>query len=89
MAENVVPNVNFKGFMANSVETNWNAVRMTYGDGDPSLPMVTRECTYLLHWSISLDKVIQKYIKPFLQFQHKQIYKDFKDVKVIDNVETK
>jgi hypothetical protein len=45
MTENGVPNVNFKGFMANSVQANWNVVRMVYGDGDPSLPMVNRKRT--------------------------------------------
>ena len=35
MAKNGVPNVNFKGFMADSTKTNWNAVKMIYDDGDP------------------------------------------------------
>ena len=35
MAKNCVPNVNFKGFMADSAKTIWNAVKMIYGDGDP------------------------------------------------------
>ena len=63
MADNGVPNVNFKGFMA-----DWNVVRIIYGDGDPSLPMVAREHTCISNWSASLDKVTQKYIKPSLQF---------------------
>jgi hypothetical protein len=71
MAENSVPNVNFKGFMADSAQANWNEVRTIYGDGDPSLPIVARERTCLFHWSASLNKVTQKYIKPSLQFQHK------------------
>ena len=41
------------------------------------------------HWSVSLDKVTQKYIKPSLQFQHKQLCKNYKDAKIMDNVETK
>jgi hypothetical protein len=89
MAENGVLNVNFKGFMADSAQANWNAVKTIYGDGDPNLPMVARERTCLFHWSVSLDKVTQKYIKPSLQFQHKQICKDYKDVKTIDDAETK
>ena len=35
MAKNVVPNVTFKGFMVNGALTNWNAVKMIYGDGYP------------------------------------------------------
>ena len=70
--------VNFKGFMADSAQTNWNAVRKVYDVGDPSLPMVGHECTCIFYWSQSLDKVTQKYIKTFLQFQHKQLNKDYK-----------
>ena len=66
MAENGVPNINFKGFMVDSAQANWNAMRTMVRDGDPSLPMVARECTYLFHWSASLDKVTQKYIKQSL-----------------------
>ena len=35
MTKNGVSNVNFKGFMANSAKTNWNAMKTIYGDGDP------------------------------------------------------
>jgi hypothetical protein len=64
--ENGVLNINFKGFMADSAQANWNVVRAIYEDGDPSLPMVARERICLFHWSASLDKVTQKYIRPFL-----------------------
>jgi hypothetical protein len=64
-------------------------VRAIYGDGDQSLPMVARDRTCFFHWSASLDKVTQKYIKSSLQFQHKQICKDYKDVKIMDDAETK
>ena len=30
-----VANVNFKGFLADSAKTNWNAVKTIYSDGDP------------------------------------------------------
>ena len=40
MIENGVSNVNLKGFMVDSAETNWNAMRKIYGDGNPFLPMV-------------------------------------------------
>ena len=62
---------------------------MIYGDSDLSLSIVARERTCLFHWSASLDKVTQKYIKPSLQFQYKQICKDYKDAKIIDDAETK
>ena len=43
MAENSVPNIHFKEFMADKAQANWNVVRTIYEDGDPSLPMVARE----------------------------------------------
>ena len=51
--------------------------------------MVGRERTCRFYWSQSLDKVTQKYIKTSLQFQHKQLCKDYKDAKTIDDDETK
>ena len=76
--------------MADNAQANWNGVRMIHGDGDPTLSMVTREHTYFFHWSASLDKVTCKYIiKPSLQFQYKQLCKDYKDKKIMDDVETK
>ena len=59
MAENDIPNVKFKRFMANNTQANLNVVRMIYKNGDPSLPMVACERTCLLYWSASLDKVTQ------------------------------
>ena len=81
--------VNFKGFTADSAHVNWNAVRKVYVVGDPSLPMVGHERICLFHWLQSLDKVTQKYIKTSLQFQYKQLCKDYKDAKTIDEAETK
>jgi hypothetical protein len=43
MAKNGVPNLNFKGFMANDVWANWNIVWIVYGSGDPSELMVDRK----------------------------------------------
>jgi hypothetical protein len=43
-----VENPNFKGFMADSTQANWNAVRIVYGSGDPKVPMENREHTCLL-----------------------------------------
>ena len=48
-----------------------------------------RERTCLFHWSQCLDKVTQKYIKTSLQFQHKQLCKDYKDAKTFDEAKTK
>jgi hypothetical protein len=35
MSKNGVPNVNFKGIMVDSAQTNCNAVKTIYSDGDP------------------------------------------------------
>ncbi len=49
MAKKVVPNPNFKGFMANSAQKNWNIMQIVYGFGDPSELMVDRKQTYYFH----------------------------------------
>ncbi len=42
MANNGVPNPNFKGFMANNAHANWNIVRIVYGSKNASEPMVDK-----------------------------------------------
>ena len=56
MAMYSVPNPCFKGFMADSAQANWNAIRIVYGNGDPKVPMEGREKTYYFHWTQSLEK---------------------------------
>lgn len=51
--------VNFKGFMTDIAHANWKTMRKIYRDGDPSLPMVSQECTYFFYYSTNLDKVTQ------------------------------
>jgi hypothetical protein len=43
MANNGVPNPNFKGFMANKAHANYNAIQIVYGSKDVSELMVNRE----------------------------------------------
>jgi len=43
MANNGVPNPNFKGFVANIIQANWNVVWIVYGNGDLNELMVDRE----------------------------------------------
>ena len=38
-------NLNFKGFMADSVHTNFNAVRKIFGSGDKNIPIEGKERT--------------------------------------------
>ena len=51
-----ITNPNFKGFMADNAQANWNVVRIVYGGGDPTIPMVNRKRTCLFHWTQSLEK---------------------------------
>jgi hypothetical protein len=50
-----VPNPNFKGFMVDNAQANWNIVWIVYGSGDPSELMVEREWTCYFHWTQSMD----------------------------------
>ncbi len=43
MANNGVPNPNFKGFMANSAHANWNAIQIVNGSGNESESMVDKK----------------------------------------------
>ena len=87
--ENGVVHVNFKGFMADNAQANWNVVRKTYGNGDPTMPMEDYEHTYHCHWFANLDKSTQKPVKLSLLYQHKQFCKYCMDVVTIEDVETK
>jgi hypothetical protein len=49
MAKNGIKNTNFKGFMADGIQANWNAVRIVYGNGDPKVPIENRKRTYHFH----------------------------------------
>jgi hypothetical protein len=74
MQRNGVEKPNFKGFMADSAQANWNAVRIVYGSGDPKVPIENRERTCLLHWTTSLNRHTQKHIKPDMQDQYNHLY---------------
>ncbi len=49
MLKHKFPKLNFKGFMVDSAQANWNMVRIVYGSGDPSIKMVDKERTCLFH----------------------------------------
>ena len=89
MANNGVPNVNFKGFMADSAQANWMAVRRVYGSGDPKVPMEDRERSCFFHWMANLDKYTTKHIKLSLQVQHKKICLEYRDAKTMPEAEVK
>ena len=79
MARHGVPSPKFKGFMADSAQANWNAVRMIYGSGDATVPMKDQERTCLFHWAQSLEKHTKADIRADLQHQHKQLCRQYKN----------
>jgi hypothetical protein len=60
-----------KGFMADSAQANWNAVRVIYGSGDATIPIKDQERTCLFHWTQSLKKHTKADIRTDLQHQHR------------------
>jgi hypothetical protein len=51
MGRHGVPEPKFKGFMVDSAQANWNAVRVIYGSGDATIPMKDQERMCLFHWA--------------------------------------
>jgi hypothetical protein len=89
MQRNGVEKPNSKGFMADSAQANWNAIRIVYGSGDPKVPMENREHTCLLHWTTLLNRHTQKHIKPDMQDQHNCLCKQYKESKTMDEAESR
>jgi hypothetical protein len=69
----------FKGFMADSAQANWNAVRVIYNSGDATIPMKDQERTCLFHWAQSLEKHTKADIRADLQHQHRQLCRQYKN----------
>jgi hypothetical protein len=70
MAKYGIPEPKFKGFIADSAQTNWNAIRVIYGSGDATIPMKDQESTCLFHSTQSLEKHTKADIRADLQDQH-------------------
>jgi hypothetical protein len=70
MPRHSIPKPKFKGFMADSAQANWNAVRVIYGSSDATIPMKDQERTCLFHWTQSLEKHTKADIRAYLQHQH-------------------
>ncbi len=63
MQKHGFPKPNFKGFMVDNTQTNWNVIRIVYGFGDPFVRMVDKDYTFLFHWIQSLNRHTKKLIK--------------------------
>ena len=70
-------NVNFKGFMADSAQANFNAVRRIFGSGNKNIPMAGKERTSEFHWSMVLDRHTRQLIKPELQAKHIELCHEY------------
>jgi hypothetical protein len=79
MARHGIPEPKFKGFMTDSAQANWNAVRVIYGNGDTTIPMKDQERTCLFHWAQSFEKHTKADICADLQHQHQQLYRQYKN----------
>ena len=51
-----VPNPNFKGFMCDTAQANFNALRIVYKSGNRSVPMIDCERTCLFYWAMIIHK---------------------------------
>jgi hypothetical protein len=49
LAKHGVPKPKFKGFMVDSTQANWNAIRVIYESGNAAIPMKDQEKTCLFH----------------------------------------
>ena len=55
--------MNFKGFMADSAQTNFNSMRKIFGLEDKNVPMEGKERTCKFHWSMALNRHTKQLIK--------------------------
>jgi hypothetical protein len=69
---------NFKGFMVDNAQANYNVVKIVYNFGDAIVKMVDKNRTCLFHSTQLLDKYTKQLIKPKLQIQHKALYFEYK-----------
>jgi hypothetical protein len=79
-----VRNPNFKGFMADITQANWNDVCIVYGTRDPIVKLIDKECTYFFHWTQSLDMHTKQFIALKFQDQHTTFCYNYKKAKSLE-----
>ena len=75
--KNGMSNVNFKGFMCNSAQINFNVVRILFGSGDPTVPMENKERTCQFHWRMSLECHTKQLIRLDLQAKYIRLCQEY------------
>ena len=81
MEKHGVKKVEFAGFMADSAQANFNAVREIFGSGDKAIPMKDKERTCQFHWSMALDRHTRQHIKLELHAMHKRLCHEYRKCK--------
>jgi hypothetical protein len=71
-------NVNFKGFMCDSAQANFNVVRVVFGSEDPTVPMENREKMCLFHWKMALEHHTKQLIRADLQDEHIRLCQEYR-----------
>ena len=89
MARYGVPNPVFKGFMVDSAQANWNAVKIVYGSRDPKVPIEGRERTSFFYWTQSLKKHIKQFIIHDLQGQQRHLCLQYCNARTVEEAETR
>jgi hypothetical protein len=87
--KNGVANMNFKGFMCDSAQANFNAMQVLFGSGDPKVPMENKERTCMFHWKMALERHTKQLIKPELQSEHIRLCQDYRMCQSIGEVDSK
>jgi hypothetical protein len=72
-----------------SIQANWNAIRVIYGNGDAAIPMKDQERTCLFHSTQLLEKHTKADIRADLQDQHRLLRKQYKNATSPDESETR
>jgi hypothetical protein len=78
-------NINFKGFMCDSAQANFNAVRVIFESGDPTVPMANKERTCLFHWKMALERHTKQLIRPDLQAEHIRLCQEYRSCQSLDD----
>jgi hypothetical protein len=61
-----VINVNFKGFMCDSAQANFSAVRVIFGSGNRTVPLENKKRTCLFDWKMALERHTKQLNRPDL-----------------------
>jgi hypothetical protein len=87
MEKHGMSNVNFKGFMCDSAQANFNVVRVVFGSGVPTIPMENRERTCLFHWKMALERHTKQLIRSDLQVEHIRLCQEYMKSPRIDDAD--